>query len=579
MSGDIIKQQYIDLIKLLKTYHNGPGDKGLLQQTHSYCQGLMKTAKLLPDLFFAQPHLYKGQLPHSVNLTFNNCVLICLFGVRNKFDESLVIQLMSAAISINALQQKVIHKTEQNSDQKKSAKKNHLDVTFAQLLKVNHLQTWHRIYVASAKIYQSNYTILPALDTAAKLMFLAHKLTQLITANKGKIHTNFAQAIKHITIHSPASCYELIVPLIEYPSLCPPGTYIRQTNGQLSIIVALTTKGLLTRYLALKQATETEQGNSDFQFFTEEHVSKSYASQTITNFSQINQWWGEVTQHWFDKHTQTRIEAFYKYLPTQSAPLSLLVIQDQLSHGQTDISVITKVFENEPNYAYQLQKSASLNNRKKQPVHNIQHSLAMLGFERTSSLLLQHCLVSRLNQQYFALQQSFLTFSQLFVFIAGELAVRTQAASQEVARSTGYFVVSRLFTLPALRTLTHWNITKQRTFEVASLVKGSARLSLKKDAVLLANAWHQNKSLIAVLQHYDLPPKISVNKSVSPHFCYLIGLSLVIATEAYFTGIKRDVETIEYVKNALLALELQEFDLQELLIEAVNKTGVFCPLY
>ena len=139
----------------------------------------------------------------------------------------------------------------------------------------------------------------------------------------------------------------------------------------------------------------------------------------------------------------------------QTAPASLLVIQDQLNHSNADIAVIVKAIENEPVYAHQLQVSASISNRQKQPIQNIQQCLAMLGFERANSILLQHSLMSRLNQQYFPIQQRLLTFSQFFVFIAENLADETKLVSPELASTTANFVVSRLFTLPAIRNLDH----------------------------------------------------------------------------------------------------------------------------
>jgi hypothetical protein len=83
-----------------------------------------------------------------------------------------------------------------------------------------------------------------------------------------------------------------------------------------------------------------------------------------------------------------------------TASASLLVIQDQLNHIKADMAVIVKAVEKEPSYAQQLQASASISNRKKQPVQKIQHALAMLVFERTNSILLQQSLLSRLNQHY-----------------------------------------------------------------------------------------------------------------------------------------------------------------------------------
>jgi hypothetical protein len=187
-------------------------------------------------------------------------------------------------------------------------------------------------------------------------------------------------------------------------------------------------------------------------------------------------------------------------------------------------------------------------------------------------------LLSRLNQQYFPLQQALLTFAQFFVFIVGELAVKTKVVSPELGSTTAYFLISRLFTLPSIRNQTHWQTSTIPSFKVASLLKVKETENLKNDAFLLANAWHQNKQVLEVLQHYDIIMQKQDNNRSSRQFCYLLGLSLTLAYEHYFSGTTRCSETTSYFKVGLGELNISQVELMDMMTDIVSSKNIFCQL-
>ena len=193
-------------------------------------------------------------------------------------------------------------------------------------------------------------------------------------------------------------------------------------------------------------------------------------------------------------------------------------------------------------------------------------------------ILLQQSLLSRLNQYYFPLQQSFLTFSQFFISIVSELAAKTKLVSPELASTAAYFVVSRLFTLPTIRTMSHWKVSSLPTFKVASLINITETESLKNDAFLLANAWQQNKQILEALQHYDIVMQKQEIKQSARQFCYLLGISLSLANEHYFSGITRCKETGSYFNASLIELGINEEELINMMSGIVSSTNVFCQL-
>ena len=581
MPADIVKQHYVALTKLLKIYRSAPLDRDLLKASQHFCKNLYAAAKNHPDLIFAQPQLYKPQLPFVVNLAFNATVMTCLLAVRNKFDPAVTVQLMCGALSIYALEQAAIEThyqgdaAQENSVIKKLGQKN---VKFTQLLKTHNQHIWLSNYLLCSKIHLAHYPHASLTTPSNALAYMANRFALLCTPNKLQPPLSFAKVIKHLSLRCCSKWYALLIPLIHYPSVSPLGSYIRLRDGSVHIVLSLSVAGLITQPLSTKQSVLEQQHKTGFQLTATKQVIHCYPSQQLHSFTRLSQWWGTDLINWLSSKTQHQsILAFDPILSMQAVPAPLLIIQDQLNHINTDVTVIVKAIEKQPAYAQQLKMIASTSNRQQQPVQNIQQSIAMLGFERTNSILLQHSLRSRLNQNYFPLQQALLNFSQFFVSIVAQLTARTKLVSPELASTTALFVVSRLFTLPTIRTMSHWKTSTVATFEVASLVDVKKVEDLKNSAFLLAKAWHQNKQILEVLQYYDLVMHQQLKKQSSRQFCYLIGLSLILAQQHYFSKTTRCKETNAYFKAGLLELAITQTDVRAMMADAVSSTNVFCP--
>jgi hypothetical protein len=581
MPAEIVKQHYIALAKLLKSYRTAPLDRNLLKASHHFCKGLYEGAKAHPDLIFAQTQLYKPQLPFVVNLALNSAVLTCLLSVRNKFDPSVTIQLMCGSLSIYALEQSSVEKHYQSDEKNEKSETTEIGLKndeFAQLLKTNQQHVWLSSYLLCCKIHLTHYPR-DSLTTPIKaLTYMANKFALLCTPHKQTKPISFANAIKHLSVKCCQKWYPLLMPLLEYPSLSPSGSYVRLRDGSLHIVLSLSIEGLVTKPLPTKQSTGGQSDKADIQLIPAGQVIQGFPCQPLNNFTRLSQWWDTDLIAPFFSSDNKQIMAFDSILPMQTAPAALLVIQDQLNHINANMAVIVKAIEKEPAYAQQLQVSASISNRQKKTVQNIQHGVAMLGFERTNSILLQHSLLSRLNQHYFPLQQALLTFSHFFVFIVAEMAAKTKLVSPESASSTAYFVLSRLFTLPTTRTLNDWETSALPSFKVASLVKVKETENLKNNAYLLANAWQQNKQILEVLQHYDIVMEKKINPRSSRQFCYLIGLSLILAQEHYFSGRTRCKETNLYFKAGSSELGLSQTELRDMMTDIISSKNIFCQL-
>jgi hypothetical protein len=579
MPAEIVKQHYIALAKLLKSYRTEPLDINILKATHLFCKSLYEAAKAHPDFIFAQPQLYKTQLPFVVNLAFNSTVLTCLLAVRNKFDLSVTIQLMCGSLSIYGLEQSSIEKHYQTDAKSEAKPVGHKNAKFIQLLKTNQQNIWLCNYQLCSHIHLNSYPRANLTTPITALTYLANKIALICTPNKLKPCISFAFAIKQISSQCCSKWYALIIPLLRYPSLTPPGSFLRLQDNSIHIVLSISANGLVTKPLPAKQSVGEQSDKLRPQHTITEKVSKGFPCQQLSSFSRLSQWWNTDLMECLSNISEyEQIKVFDSALPKHIAPASLLVIQDQLNHTSANMTVIVKAIENEPEYVHQLQISATNNNRQKHLVQNIQHCLAMLGFERVNSILLQHSLLTRLNQQYFPLQQRLISFSQFFVFATRELALKTKLVSPDLACTTAHFVVSRLFTLPSIRTLIHWPKHTIPTFKVASLIKTKETENLKNDAFLLASSWRQNKQILDVLQHYDVIKQSQITKRSTRQLCYVIGLGLILAQEDYFLEKSRCKETTSYIKDGLIELGISKAELTDLMFNITSSSNISCQL-
>ncbi|MGJ8682625.1 hypothetical protein [Paraglaciecola sp.] len=580
MTSEILKQHCISLVKLLSLYNTQKINKKHLQVTHQFCQSLLTSAKTHPDMVFAQPQLYKSQLPYTVNLALNTCINVCLIGIRNKVDESVCLQIMNASLSLIACNQASIndYQLPENTKSIKLFKDNSLLET---QLDTHNQHIWHSAYLTYKALNERKVACLNQLNKLQRLVYLGYKLAILCTPNKHSKAVKFAHAFKQLCLTSPPSWYETLEPLLQYPSLVPPGTIIKHVDNSMLIIVSINEQGLVVKPMkrpTQNRSIEGEDEDINVGLIPLTQVSQFYLPQSINKMSQFNYWWNEDNESYLTTNPAAkRVLAFEQKLAFQSPPPSLLVIQDQLTNINTDISVITKAIEKEPAYVQQLKQSATIGNRQKQPVETIQHGLAMLGYERTSCLLLEHSLLSRLNQEYFPLQKQFIVFSSIYSTIAAEIANTNKSMTYEIVSSTAYFVLSRLFSLPQLRTKMNWEVDNKRHFEVSNLIKVNGNNTLKSGAIILAQAWQQPANILQALKSYDALDTLH-NSNKKHQLSYILGLSLIIAKQVYFQTPTSCPDTLRYKNNALDTLHLSDTQITEITEQALSKTMIYSTL-
>ncbi len=570
-----IKQQYIALAKLLKAYANKPTHSELLNLTLSFCKNLHQLAQAKPDLVFAQPQLYKAQLPYQVNLSFNACVNTCLLAIRNKVDPAVSIQLMCSSLSLyTSAEQQTQAFFQDSASSFFVAKPN---PALLKLLSLNQQHIWLTSYRQSCGINLAGAKNSNRLTVEGAICYFAHQLALLCTPRKSGARQTFSAALKRLTVQAPEKFYALLSPLISYPGLIPPGSYLKTQQGELLQVLAIHATGLVS--LASKSKTPSEQSDNAIRIIKPKVVSKHYPSQVLKSFSRLNTVWGDNFTNWQNHHkTNDCIAATEPMLPLGKAPASLLVVQDQLKQSNVDIHLMVKAISKEPEYTQQLLTAASNSNRQKQSVHNLQQALAMLGYERTASVFLQHSLIARLNQHYFPLQLNLLNFTQLMVFIAKTLAHQQLPEAENTISSIVYFLLSRLFTLPRFRVQTKWHSAVKNSYLIEGLLTDCKQDVLKQGAIRLAQAWQQPSQTIQVIQNYHQVEKSDESNPQIQSLATLVTASFIMANQIYFAQYQPDQKFTKLMSNLLTQLSFSKQQWTDLKQQISADSGVFCPL-
>ena len=573
--ADNVKQQYQRLAVLLKNYRETPLASSHIQQTLSFCDILLKQAKEQPDPLFAQSQLHKPKIPFSLNIAFNTCLLTCLIGARNKLNDTTNQQLMCAAITLYAFEQEKFERHFQLL--KTNIKLGLRQQRLCKALEKSHQDCWLSGYSSTTNVLQNAQIFNNAHSTESKeqiIVSLAAHIALLTTENKRYKKLSFAAALKFITLNCPSSWHDVIGPLLDYPSLTPPGSYIRLAEKKYAVVLAVAKKGHF-----IQELSSTEDAEQPAKLLLPEQLKISYAAQTVQRFSQFDLWWGERWQSQnnerADRTINPLLNAFEHSYKLDNPPAALLAIQAQLKLPEPDVQKLSEAISKEPTYAIHLQKTASLSTRLKLPVQDIQHGLMMHGFERSGSILMQQSLLSRLNQHYFPLQSQFIQFIQLRGHIAGCIAKEVSLSTQEQVCALTYFATAGLFTHPALKIQRHWITSPKRLFDVNQLVDMKANEQLQKHAVILAEAWQQSSEYVMALRNQHLTPEQMTKHKISASLAMILGLSLVLARQLYFGERSTCNETEQYTNSAAKRLNLP----RKVLDNIQQQTFHFCHSY
>ena len=558
---------YQQLEQISTELENPPFQATLTSKLVVFTNQFLLFAKKHPDVFSAQPHLYKSQFSPEVNVMFDTLVYLSVIAGRNKLDETVLQQLLIAAICVSSSAD-----SPQAPNNKTELKTSLLHAQLT-LFAASRWKLCRRMLVVkeyALRYLHKNSNKLAKLDTLQSLLFIAVKLASL-TRNNGKTAPlSFAHALKKICLDAPQHWYTLLRPLMFYPSLIPPGTTLKDQYDDLQLCLAIQSEK--TIIYPLSNANDTIKQIA-IRIIETAKVKQVFSVQKLPNINKLDEYWGPKFQQIKAAKSES-ISLWNKKTSLSSVPSSLVAIQLELNTPQPNVDKIVAILEKEQAFSTQLQHIASANSRLMLPVVSSRHGLLMNGFDRSYQSLLQHSLLSRLTQETFPLQNRLANFTQLFCFTADEISKRLASKASDLASTVCLFALSYFFISPMIRTRHMWQPIPVEHYKLSHLFALEHPEQFKQFPVKLAQAWQQPKQVIIALKQLSMGD----SHIGASQICLVIGLALIASRDIYFQENASCEHTELFKQNAFKQLKFSQTLFDELLKDLALKNQVYCSL-
>lgn len=565
-----IVQLYQQLEQLQTELQQPPFQATLGSKLKLFAKQWIMFAKANPDLLFAQTQLFKVNYSSSLNLSFNTLVYTCLLASRNKLDDSVHQQLLIATICLSAynpLANKQTIAASGNAFPRQA---------LATLFQSTHWQICrHSLKIKGylLRFIDTGASVLATLDRLHSVLFIAAKLAKLTTNTATKPSVSFAVALRKVCISSPQNWYTYLRPLISYPSLTPPGSCVRYEKDELQLCLALQSDNLMLISLSSDNEKVNQQS---IQVVPATKVQQLSPQLNLANPDKLKYYWGKPYQN-AKEVAEGLTNPWTRKTSLSIVPLSLAAIQTELSSTVPNVDKIVNILEQDPAFSTQLQNIASANSRLMLPIITSRHGLLMNGFDRSYQALLQHCLLSRLTQEGFPLQNKLLNFTQLFCFIADELVKISGKNATDLASTVCLFALSYYFISPMIRTRLNWQISSNEHHKLSHLFRFEQAEQFSQFPIKLARAWQQPPQVITLLQQlFTTDASQDSHKATTNPIVNIIGLALIAARRIYFNESPACKKTLFFQQNALSQLKLETQQFTYLLEEISFKNHVFC---
>lgn len=569
MPTQAVIKSFSQVTAILQDIHTNAIGTEQVKRIIKVSETFLSAFKLTPDVFVAQPLLYKSKSTYICNLTFNAMVYCALICNRARINDLCCQQLLSCILTLYSERQSDLAGCLEDNKRPSYHRKN---VRLMQMLTKANLETWLNGYQMYKYLFSKmdNAQSWPInANKHQQIIMLAHQLATQITPNKSAKPVHFSIVLKKLIQSCPESWLECVEGLLEYPTLICPGTVIKLDDKRPAIVLSVASEKVLVT--TIQTSADSKPQLKRVYTNNIEHVS---AAQTVSAFVQIQKWW--------DKNWQLEkadcIEPIVDNFPLDKPPKVLLEVQKHLNSGVVDIDKLAQQISSEPAFADYLKQTATFSNRNKLPVQQVKHGLMMHGYVKTNSMLIQQALLLRLNQSLFPLQQNFTQFSRLASQIAANLAPLNQHVSAEEASTLLCFACSGLFTQPSLKARTKWTTKTDRQYDITNLFDFRNSQSLPAHSLKLCQAWQQPtqySEAISTLSENKL--QLSKNELLRT-LIIILGLSILLARRAYFSEQKLSEASQSFYTTCLAYLKIDEQNVNQMLETSLHQSHSYCAL-
>lgn len=556
-----------------------PSQKNI-EHTPLLANAFLQLAKSEPIIFIALLHTPIKTMPFVYRYIFNSAIVSTILSLRHHLHDSAILQIICSVLTVHAKRHYLIQQWSQNitpetADTTTLQQHFQLPITL-----VDNHPLWHHCN-------QINWTVLSDFSQLNRLqqhsmsqqiIIIASQLALLITPGKGRSIYYYAHGLRKLSGALPIQAYAHIEKLLEVSGLYPAGITVKLSTNEMAKVLSITPQGLLVK---LCQSDGT--AGQRIELINPQDIVNYMPTKTVTDLSAYwPQWWDN---NWLARHQEISHKSFNRlqplYFRVDIPPPTLTDLHSQLMLAEPDTQALTQLISSEQSLADYIQLQASQSSRQKMLIRNVKQALLMHGFDRTYSIICQQALTLRLSQLDFPCAQRLLQFSQLRSAIAAQLThLSPLPLLPEEAQCMTSFASSGLFTHPTLRILPDLRINSQQCCDMTLLFPIKQPELLTEHAIKLAQYWQLNSSQIDAIRFGGRLSSQGQKRSLlTRQMAALLGLSLALAQQSYFTISSQDEEQQQELQLALQILGINQQQANQALMQAIEHTKPYSNLH
>jgi len=584
--SDLLTAQCDQLSGILSRYQQGHINAQLIKDILQFSQHIIDISKAFPHQLVAQLQLYRSRYPWSHNVIFNQVIATYLLLARNRWNDTCTQHLLCATVTQFA---GTVNQLDKLPDGAKLAEhwpdRKHLTHTnqkLAKALALSGLEVWQEgLTSASQRWHHQPLTPLRLVakqSSMLQILALGTCLGRLVTRHKQAKQQplHFSEALKRITRHLPPALYNLMEPVLTSPGLIPPGSFAKLKNEEVLLVLSSNQAGMVGKTFD----KHTGAVSGEIQQVSEMKVRQLNAPQPLKNLSVCDTWWDTDWQmHVKDNQIAGKPEEFLRIaaFKIDSPPPTLLAIQQKLQQRDFDTNEITDLILKEPVFAAHIKQTATQSSRENLIIEDVKHGLLMHGFERASSILMEHALSVRIHQNPFPLGETLQQLCVVFKHTMSCLAQETKLLSAEQASCWANFACSGFFTNTNLKSQLSLPQTDTSNAQPCHLFQHASPEQLHSHSTKLATSWAQSPVLTDALQTLADESEFKQRRKPVKQLALMLGCSSILTRHIFFGS---PVQTSEqhYLQQAFDELRILHLPMSFIVNEVLARSHCFVPL-
>lgn len=523
----------------------------------------IKLANKWPLQFFASLQFYKAEFSYSVNLASNHIVWSILLCKRMQWSDVSTQYIVRCAVCLFASHQKHHNIYLRKPQNALLASLNAPPIKWIKGTAQLKQSIWNQglsignLYGnAATKQLKQLGRLSPIQQISWLSAYLSLQITQVKSANRlpwSKVFRHLAQTVDPVS-------YTLIDGLTRTPGLVPPGSFVVTNRNQYMWIQS----EHVDHYLAQpSEKSGTISGSATVKLL-KQHVKQVAPVRSIPSLGQLDLLWGEDWNDQFSAETNS-VTMIHQRFRLDKPPNLLQNLQNQIEAEDPDLEKICVLINKDSAYAAHLQATATLNNRRNLPIHEVKHALMYNGYYRTGCILTQRALTTRLAQDSFPAMSVCLLIIELAGSVANSLSHSRKIWMAEELHCFMTFYCSGYFLDGQFKKISL--TTRRASPESKNNFSLTENVGLHAKALQLAKAWRQDSQFIKAL---SLLGKVTTTnqKQKSHYLAVLLELSHSLALHILL--LQKAPQYNEY-KTQLSQLNIEKKDFSNLLVQSMQE--------